>query len=479
VNFCFENLQDVADVSNADGVPGFSFTLSNVFTFRTENAIVALGRASYTLTFGVPKQDYAIQLEIGTDPASPYRVEKRLAAGGQAAADLSLGTIFSVHLIKRSTASGGVTIVPLASSFTLNAGEITPGFDTDHNLFDTATLVSLSGGVGVGESSQFAAVHLGRASIRMLPLTEANVAPFTLSLNIVAPDALGASHNEVDQRVIEAAHERGIPPQILKGQIRQEAPAFDASTYRYEPCSSDFASISRGSRLVNVRPYSLYAMDGTRNDVTMNDTVDLRNQLFIPDPASASGVRNLTHGDPAVTAKMIWTASDGSILGPPRNKQNWLKIDCGALKDWLRQNPGKTANNFVDELDFVAQTVTASSYGWFQALYSTALAYGWSVPDPANPGQTSQNPRYLRDTPESLALRHGGSIFTGGTEDVQRYWDNYDPLPNVFASEEEFWDSFKDPLTAYTGGYIKQYAPNIVDIYQFDYLPTQRGEIFK
>lgn len=478
---CVVDPQQVADVTNTAGVPGMSFTLPNVFSFRTGNAIASFGfDASYTVTFGPPKQDYAIQLEITTEPDSPNTVEKRLAAGGQATADLSLGTIFSVHLIKRATESGGVTIVPLASSYVLSIGGINPDFDTDHNLFDSATLVSLSGGVGLGESSQFAAVHLGNASIRMLPLTETNVAPFTLSLNIVAPAALGSSHNEVDARVVQEAHERGIPPQILKGQIRQESPAFNGSEFRYEPCSADFANISRGPAFVTVQPYSLYAMDAARNDATMNDTVDLRNQLFIPDPTSTTGVRNLTHTDADVTAKMIWTGSDGSILVPPRNQnQNWSKNDCGAFKRWQRSHPNATASDFVDELDFVAQTTIASSYGLFQALYSTALGYGWSVFDPANPGQISQNPRFLRDLPESLALRHGGSMFVGGTEDVQRYWDQYDLLPPAFASQEEFWDSFKDPLKNYTGGYVKQYGTNIVDIYQFDYLPTQSGQIFK
>jgi hypothetical protein len=472
--------------SLCDGYVSYEFTTTTLSSYRpqTINFLTVsspgalVGALDAELIFTVLKEDaYAIQLEIATDPASPFRVEKRLPGGGQATADLSLGSIFSVHLIKRSTASGGVTIVPLGSSFTLSAGDIAPSFDTDHNLFDTATLVSLSGGVGLGESSQFAAVHLGRASIRMLPLTETNVAPFTLSVNIVAPDALGSSHNEVDARVVQEAHERGIPPQILKGQIRQESPTFDGSEFRYEPCSADYANISRGPAFVNVPPYSLYAMDAARNDAMMTDTVDLRNQLFIPDPANPTGVRNLTHGDANVTAKMIWTASDGSILTPPRNRQNWSGNDCGAFKRWQRNNPNSTS--FVDELDFVAQTTTASSYGLFQALYSTALGYRWSVPDPANPGQVSQSPRYLRDTPESLALRHGGSMFVGGTEDVQRYWDQYAPLPTTFASPEEFWDSFKGPLKAYTGGFVRQYGTNIVDIYQFDYLPTQNVQIFK
>ena len=474
---CFENLQTVVDVTNTDGVPGFDSSLTNVFTFENTLSSVDLGFAQCELTFGPPKDDYVIQIEVSTDPTASYKVEKRVAAGGQVTAELSLGTIFSVHLLKKPARGGGASVAPLASGYGVAGGRIDPSFETERNLFDTNPLVSLSGGVGQGESSEFAAVHMGRADIQMLPLTESNVSSFVVHLRIVPPQGLGGAHNEVDARVVQEAHERGIPPQILKGQIRQEAPTFNGSEFRYEPCSADFANISGGPMLVKAPPFSTFAMDAARADSAMVEIVDLRNQLFIPDPNVPTGVLNITHADANVTAKMIWTASDGSILRPPpRTQQNWSHIDCGARKRWERSHPD---SSFVEALDFIAQTTTASSYGWFQALYSTALSYGWSVPDPANPGKTSQNPRYLVDTVENLALRHGGSMFVGGTEDVQRYWDAYDALPTVFATRDEFWDSFKTPLRMYTGGGIREYGENIVDIYQFDYLPTQPSQIFK
>ena len=94
----------------------------------------------------------------------------------------------------------------------------------------------------------------------------------------------------------------------------------------------------------------------------------------------------------------------------------------------------------------------------------------------------TQSPRYLVDTRESLALPHGGSIFVGGTEDVQRYWDYYGsrslPDPTSFATQEDFYDSFITPLRMYTGGGVANYGTNIVNTYQFDYLPLQLGTIF-
>src|SRR5260370_42332085 len=109
-----------------------------------------------------------------------------------------------------------------------------------------------------------------------------------------------------------------------------------------------------------------------------------------------------------------------------------------------------------------------------------ALREGWSVAGPGQAGSTAERPRLLRDTAEALALRHGGSILVGGSEDVNRYWNAVIPPPAFFASEEDFFDSFKEPLRNYTGGGRSQrdYGINIVDIYQFDYLPAQPAAIF-
>jgi len=131
-------------------------------------------------------------------------------------------------------------------------------------------------------------------------------------------------------------------------------------------------------------------------------------------------------------------------------------------------------------LQFLAQTPTASSYGLLQVLYSTAVGppYNWSVPDPNAAGRT-QSPRYLVDTPEALALPHGGSLFVGGAEDVQRYWDVYLTVPSSFPGQEDFFDAFKEPLRMYTGGGIPNYGINIIDTYQYNWTPTEPATIFR
>lgn len=86
----------------------------------------------------------------------------------------------------------------------------------------------------------------------------------------------------------------------------------------------------------------------------------------------------------------------------------------------------------------------------------------------------------MRDSPEALQLRHGGSIWVGGHEDVQRYWDEYSPNPVAFPSQDDFFDSFKEPLRKYTGGGVSQsnYGTNIIDNWQYDYLPAEPTSIF-
>src|SRR5262249_17928992 len=68
------------------------------------------------------------------------------------------------------------------------------------------------------------------------------------------PDTLGGlrinrlNRNNVfdyDARIIQLAHERGIPPQFFKGQIEQEtggATFFNPKTWRYEPITKDYGA---------------------------------------------------------------------------------------------------------------------------------------------------------------------------------------------------------------------------------------------
>jgi hypothetical protein len=411
-----------------------------------------------------PQPQYYTGVEVTTDPESIYRVDHKTDLGGTATVNVALGTAFGVVMVKQDSQNplGPPAAVPLAT--TVVSQNVSPALETVYNLFDQQTLVPISAGAPAGETARFVAVHLGTTTLRLLPLSVSGAAPVILAVNVVRPASLGGSHNEWDARLTDAAHERGIPPQILKGQIRQESPDFSDTEWRYEPCSSDFASISGGAHLIGTTPYNLYAMDAALSDPAFASTVDLRNDLWLPDP-DVDHTRPITHADRGVTARQIWEANP---------EQHWDTIICGARVVYLRTH---LADEFLTALEFIAQTPTASSYGVLQAMYETALGYGWSVSDPQNPGGVSRSPRFLRDTPESLALVRGGSLFVGGSEDVQRYWDKA-PAATAFLSQDEFFDSFIVPLRFYTGGGIANYGTNIINGYMYDYLPEQPAAIF-
>lgn len=421
---------------------------------------------------------YRLDLGLTTDPGEKPTPSQTITPGTDINAQLALGTIFTVGISKRTPdpSGGPATITSIASTYTKSADQVAPAFETEVNLFDESPLIQLVPNPTTAvEEMQYAAVHLGTVKFTLTPLAAGAPAAVTLNLTIVRPSALGGEHNDWDNAIIDAAHERGIPPQIIKGQIRQESPTFNQNEFRYEPCSSDFAEVSRGATLIQTAPYNLYAMDGILNAPGFADTVDLRNRLYILDPTNPDGRRHIVHTDAGVTARDIWDASDNW----KGHGQKWSQQTCSALNDFY--DAGYQFADFLDALDqFTAQTPTASSYGVMQALYSTALAYQWSVDDPTNPGKKTQSPRYLRDSAEALQLPHGGSLFVGGHEDVQRYWDEHIPNIKTFPSEDDFFESFKEPLRKYTGGGKSQqnYGINIIDNWQFDYLPVEPTAIF-
>ena len=230
-------------------------------------------------------------------------------------------------------------------------------------------------------------------------------------------------------------------------------------------------------------------MDGALLISGLQPTIDLRDSLYVPDGTTNKngniGIRHITPGEKGVTAKNIWIASDSQPSGPNAGEgENWSGQGCGAYKQFISQKrtPKPTYDEFVDALDFPALTLTASSYGFMQVMWPLVERYKWNVDDPANPGQTTQSPRYLVDSAEAIALKRGGSMLVGSQEDVDRVWNYWGNggEPGVFRSTTTFFDSFKDPLRAYTGGGPRSanYGTNIIDIYRFNYPPTAPSQIF-
>ena len=454
---------------------------------------------------------YRVDLTLTTDPSQHDVNAKTITPGTDINAKLALGTIFSVGVSKRTPdpSGGPATITSVASIYTRSADKIAPALETNANLFPDSPVIQLAPDPTTAVTDlTFAAVHLGTLKFTLTPLDVGAPASVTLNLTIVRPSALGGEHNEWDKAIIDAAHERGVPPQILKGQIRQESPAFSKDELRYEPCSWDWSQISGGQGLISKLPYALYAMDGAVTDSDLVTTIDLRNRYLISDRPGGvfdnSLTRFLLHSDKGVTIREIWDANNGplSLLGYDlgAEDQNWAVLDadllsydpdpvmdtsCAALNKYLQTH---TYYEFLSSLKgILAQTPTASSYGVMQVMYGTAVDYPirWYIPNPNHdiPGCPTgttkcQTPRYLRDTAESLALPRGGSLFAGGQRDVQLYATWGPSAPYTFTSEVQFLDSFEEPLRYYTGGGISQYGINIVGNYEFKYIPSQPDPLF-
>ena len=170
-----------------------------------------------------------------------------------------------------------------------------------------------------------------------------------------------------------------------------------------------------------------------------------RNSLYIPDgtvnAAGVIGIRHITHADVGVTAKQIWIASD--IRPGSKRGEKWSNYPCTAKTRYLRNH---SMQQFIDTLDFIAQTPTASSYGFLQVMFDLAVQHHWSVDDPASPGTRTHSPRYLVDTDEAIALKNGGSLFVGGEEDVEHYKNAFaGSAPTTFATQEAFTTLSKIP----------------------------------
>ena len=349
----------------------------------------------------------------------------------------------------------------------------------------------------------YLAVHLGTATIDIAP-ADSTIQPVHLTVKVVKPSRLGLDPWELDDAIVAQAHERGIPPQYVKGQIRQEqapkgrpgARHFDVVNFRYEPCGVDYVSISKGETLIANAPYSTYKLDDAIKAGTLvpnrHDDLDYRNNLFIYDKFDSKGnpthYRPLTDSDTGITASALWLANKDSKSDPPPTtpgKQGWAHF-CKYTAEF-KKDPKL--------LDFIAQTPTASTFGLFQIEYQEAITNGWSgvALDPANPTVRSQNPKYLMDRPEYVAIG-GGSMDKGLDVDVRKFFKTMSSqkvcgkyqheavnFPPYFADLADFEKYLALAIRGYNCAITdpttrKTYGDSVI-YYSHFYLPVQ-GNIF-
>ena len=438
---------------------------------------------------------YFVQITDSTNPAGPNQVEKAAAPGATVTATIALGSTIGVKYVKKEPGVGGIsTVVTLPTAQGMQTDVFPPPVGA--TLYENNVLLPF-GPNTPGDLTWYFAVHLGAAHLDLLPTT-ASLKPVHLDVNVVPPNRLGDDPWDLDESLVTVAHNRGIPPQYLKGQIRQEGPPsgragarhFDAVNFRYEPCGQDLRGISRAASLINTAPYSTYKLDDAISAGTLvpftPDDLDYRNKLSIPDAfdpntGKPTHYRKLTDQDRNVLASVLWEANDKK-----NRAQNW--------SDYCGSSAAIAADPSI--LDFVAQTPTASTFGLFQIQFKEAVDQGWrgAVPDPKNPSALSQNPKYLIDRPEYIRIG-GGSIDKGTSIDVRnfattmaskkvcgKYQKTPVAFPAFFADGVEYERYLAIAIRGYNCALFDQntglsYGESVI-YYSRQYLPVQPGPIF-
>jgi hypothetical protein len=248
-------------------------------------------------------------------------------------------------------------------------------------------------------------IHLGSVLLTITP-SDSSLPAGYIKLVVENPASLGVSHPEVDAMVNSIAHEKGIPPQYIKGQMEQESGrVFDRSAYRYEPLQGDvgdFGTISRGADYrSSEQAYSDYRM-ATEKDC--KDDALLEGTKFLPGDL---GRRSIYQICPNMQCRAI-ADTDTLIIA-------WDIITANPLANWQTKNRPNynVVSRAIQRGDtctgiWTAQTGLAASYGLLQVTYVTAIdTLQWKGVDGGD-----KNPSYLYDTAENLKI-HGGSVELG------------------------------------------------------------------
>ena len=333
--------------------------------------------------------------------------------------------------------------------------------------FDVSSVKASAGSVGL----VFQAVHLGNVILNLTP-TDTSISPVHVQIVVERPKSLGTTDGQVvdsktgesynlDEKLVDLGHRRGIPPHFIKGHVEQES-NFDLRAYRYEPLSSDLAYMSScrlrstNCNLRTQRPYSLYRLatsDGlTQGRDILTDDISPRSRYFI---LRAKIRRPISNTDTLVSALEIY-------------QQN------NSVHNWSQESPARARRVRAepDLLDFTAQTPLAASYGLLQILYPTAISpMQWRGVNGA------RNPSLLFDSEANLAA--GGGSLPLGSNYVRRLFQRVNSsllLDPVVSNREMFDQAFSSAFQAYNL-YRDGYGAGVLQASQ-NYQPLPATSIF-
>lgn len=434
-----------------DGVPGYVYGGQNQVGFNLSGPL-CVAATIVGLYYEKADSSQGLRAGFGNGPSDPG-TETIEVGGSPPLAKVPLGSTFFLQLT--TTDESGV-VTPMRSSFNLEPASVSPPI-AGPAIFRNHVVLEYDRSRS-DDIKFFQAVHMGTVFVNIVP-EDTSKTPVRVQIQVNSPSRLGFSHGEVDALLMDYAHRRGIPPQMLKGQAENES-GFHVDGYRYEPLSADLRYISDGQNLRTQNPYRDYRL---RTSDGLEQGADISQADISPRSRYRTRRGPITDADQCpdrcVSAREIYEVND--------RVQNWGRASP-ARREAVRQHP--------ELLDFTAQTPIAASWGLFQIMYATAIApMHW-------PGVNGhRNPSLLFDTEQNLAA--GGGSVDLGTGYLRRVFSRANPQVSLadpnFSRRSAFESAFQRAFNYYNhNGVDGQYGINVMN-YTRSYTPVPSTSIFQ
>lgn len=381
--------------------------------------------------FAIGYLDFQIEterIEAQNVTQNPPLKAEYATVGSDAAktATLPLGSTFQIKL-QQLQADGTYKDVP--SGFSLGSAQLSGSVDSSA-LFSGEAAFKYTN--QVNNAAVFQAVHLGKQELTITP-NDTSLSPVKLTISVENPQTLGSSHTSDDPYIFAVSNATGVPPQMVKGQIRKETlPAFNRYTWRYEPLSRSVGD-REVSRRANLRytatPYTLLRLPTIGDSVNPGNCGKKYGYLMhvdsrIPDKKCIG----LSQGADFSQQVMDQIATTYARIVIPNRDAKTGALTSGTVElsatdryvsaadVYLYSNSkyhwtNNTIKSYAKKLAFTAQFSLASSYGWLQVTYVEAIRRAWKGTGGCGPSN-ARDPYNLFDTPCSLAA-HASSLWVG------------------------------------------------------------------
>jgi hypothetical protein len=360
---------------------------------------------------------------------------------------------------------------PIPSTASLSNVNVNRTNFDGNTVFPNDPILVYNGGAQQNDKL-FQGIHFGSATLT-LTTNDPKYHQIPVSVTINTPRQLGkatyvnangqtvTTNTDFDSYLIQLGHKGGIPPQLLKAQIEQEA-NFNRHAFRYELRTRDMnmVEVSTHQYWKGNDPYARYRMgDGAQlcpnpplpglppSSCAFSDLNDVspRSRYHV---LGANGTpHNITAQDGVVTIRQIFDADNGTY--------GWYSVDPAAPPP---PRPGRRrAARPPDPMNVPAQTTLASSYGLFQLVYTDIIdrPVRWV-------GFNGRfNPTLLFDDDANLR-RAEGSLFVGALKDRLCYGSANGNIQSPhYNSPGDFESDLRDMFICYNGA--DTYGQQVLD----------------